>query len=135
MGNRVILENEEFPITPADIKHRQRFFGAFDNTEMEESAGYIVALMQKLGSWIPFTLEQVNELYEQLSGKRKFSWNRLLGYYVIDPKEWWPQKGKNVPSDVFIAEGSDGKFYVTDAFILACYRSAPILRLKKAAKR
>lgn len=100
----VIVDAEKLCISPSDINADKHFFGAFGNMETEASAKYIVILCQKKGGWRPFTLKEVEDLYQNL-GYKGYWFNELLsGRYIIE---------KN---DVF---------YITSEFIARCYNSSP----------
>lgn len=143
MSNRVILDHEDFPIRPSDISLASHFFDAFGHMETEVSARHIVRLMQERGGWASFTPAQIDAadlarrgLSCTERGTVGFTWNRLLGRLgVEEADEFWPQNGVQVPCDAFIAEDRDGRFRVTDAFILNCYKASPIARLKPSAEK
>ncbi|MFA4955196.1 MAG: hypothetical protein WC641_07865 [Patescibacteria group bacterium] len=106
MANRII-EGTAFPILPSMISVERHFHGALGNSATEASARWIVRLCQELASWGPFTLEQIEGFYHR-NGRpeeESFRFNRLTDSWVI-----------------FAA---DGKYRVTDDFILCCYRVSP----------
>lgn len=52
-----IIEKNVFPLQPRDLDTHKRFVGAFENSETDVSAHYIVRMCQEeLGGWLPFSL-------------------------------------------------------------------------------
>ena len=79
---RVIADNEDFPIKPADIDASKHLWEAFGNGETETSAGYIVRLMQEKGRWQPFTYAEINDFYQRTCTAKHpgdFTFNREKG--------------------------------------------------------
>jgi len=99
-----ILNSESPCVSPKDINTKKHFFGAFGNTETEVSASYIVWLCQEKGDWSPFTLMQVEEIYNR-AGYTGYTFNQLL------TKQWIIEK--------------NGMFYITSDFVMRCYTSSP----------
>ena len=93
-------------IQPGDIDANQRFWEAFGHLETEISAAWIVILCQEQGSWLPFTEEEIEALYNR-HGYTGFRFNKL-----ISEDQKYLQK--------------DGATYsVTLEFIERCYRASP----------
>jgi hypothetical protein len=114
MENVVIVDAENLCIAPSDINIDKHFFGAFGNTETEVSAKWIVLLCQKKGGWYPFTLKEVEDLYQSLRHK-DYCFNNLLNMRFIIEK-----------NDVY---------YITSEFITRCYSSSPkLIKTKKVSK-
>lgn len=61
----VLIEGERLEITPFDINTNDHFWNAFDHSETEVSARWIVLLCQKRGTWGPFSGEAIEELYRE----------------------------------------------------------------------
>ena len=101
----VIEGSTKCPIEPIHINTKQHFFDALGNTETETSAYYIVLLCQKVGGWDPFTLEQIETLYNQ-KGYKYFHFNHLL-------------------DDGWIVRRED-KYYITLQFVTRVYGSSPV---------
>lgn len=100
----VIVNAEKLRIDPSDINIDRHFFGAFGNVETEASAKWIVRLCQNKGGWYPFTLKEVEDLYQSL-GHKDYWFNELLsGKYIIEKKSI---------------------YYITSEFISRCYNSSP----------
>jgi hypothetical protein len=124
---RVILETEDFPIKPADINTGGHRVNSFENWETDISAGYIILLMQQKTGWLPFTREEIELTHSQHStGGKGFAFCRLMGEFrVYGAGNSWLES-----LDVIVEK--DGKYFVTDEFVLRCYRSSPIPRKKSA---
>ena len=90
---------------PRDINAGRHFWNSFDNREREISAGWIVELCQRNGSWRPFTLDELQAFYSKTHNEN-FWFNGLdhLGYVVL---------------------GEDGLYRVTAEFVRRCYKSSP----------
>jgi hypothetical protein len=101
----VIVNTEKLCISPSDINADKHFFGAFGNSETEVSAKWIVLLCQKKGGWYPFTLKEVEDLYQSLGYKDYWFNNLLSGKYIIEKKS---------------------VYYITSEFIERCYNSSPV---------
>ena len=66
MAKRKIIDVENYPIRPEHINTKARhFWDAFGNHEKEISAWWIVAFCQKQGSWLEFSLEQLEAFYNE----------------------------------------------------------------------
>lgn len=109
MHPNIITNKPDYPIKPEHINITQHFYDAFGNMiETEISASYIVRLCQKLGGWVPFTKGDIEKFYNDVSGFKNFSFNRLLfNDYIIKMK--------------------DGKFHITRAFVEECFKSSPAI--------
>lgn len=101
-----IVEGTDFLVKPEHINTKQHFFEAFGHAEPEISARRIVLLCQQLGSWGPFTHDQLMTLGSQKYNHGKFS------FCGLDEEGW-------------IVKDDEGNYRVTDAFIRACYKSSP----------
>jgi hypothetical protein len=127
---RVINSTLEIPIQPSDINTDKHFMGSFDHMETETSARWIVRLCQTLGGWEPFTMAQLLELYAQKFPGESFLFNRLIHpgttFSIIS--------GPYQAGGGWVVQGEDGKYRVTDDFVLRCYHSAPAARLKEGEK-
>ena len=96
---------------PSEIYSKKHFWNAFDQSETEVSARWIVRYMQDVEErtgkcWPSFTYEQINGYYTLSDG---FTFNRLLGY-----------RNK---STQYIEVDNDGNMTVTANFIGRCHRS------------
>ena len=69
-------------IMPKDINTLLHFTCAFGNMETEASARHIVRLFQKKNNWLPFTLEEIENVYNEC-GRHGFSFNKLLSQGFI----------------------------------------------------
>lgn len=105
MSKRV--HNLDFPVYPKHVDASQHLFDAFDHSETEISAGWIVRLCKELGSWGPFTQAQLDEFYHRWRPKTEgFHFNRLIHH------GGW-------------VEFDDDGYHVTDDFIARCFKSRP----------
>lgn len=94
-----------FPISPDDIDSTQHFWNAFDHSETEVSARWIVRYCQKRGSgWEPIPLSDLEAFYAEhhLDG---FTFNKLTS------RGW-----------VWV---NDGLVILSDEFVARCYVSSP----------
>jgi len=84
MGKRIITDSASHPIQPQQIDATKHLWEAFGHHETEVSAGWIVRLCQKLGSWGPFTKQQLEAFYNE-GGHKNFWFNGLDsdGYIVV----------------------------------------------------
>ncbi len=134
MQKKIIVNGDSFPIQPQHIhigEGFQKFWNAFDHSETETSAFYIVSLCQKLGNWGPFTKEQIEEHYRSF-GHQGFTFNRLVeyGHRLTNASAHFagdlPQTEQ--VGGGWIVIGADDKYYVTDDFVTCCFRSSPVTR-------
>jgi hypothetical protein len=102
MAMKIINDPANYKITPRQIDTKRHFWDGFGNREREISAHYIVLLCQQLGKWGPFTMEQLDKVYTPGDG---FWFNGLdtQGYIVY----------------------KNGKYYITEEFVNACYSASP----------
>lgn len=125
-GRNIVTHESNFQIQPDDIDTPPggHFWGAFDNTETEVSARYVVRLCKRKGGWHPFSHDEIERFYNE-SGHRGFSFNRLIrpgtAFYIL--------KGRVLEGGGWIIE-IDGLYYVTDDFIFRCFQSTQV---KKSA--
>lgn len=96
-------------IPPSAIDTSKHLWNAFDNTETEISALWIVRLCQERGSWIPFSVQDVEEVYHRKFPGKVFHLNRLTDGRADGP---W-----------IIKEGD--MYTVSDDFIYRCYKASP----------
>jgi len=88
------------------IDTSKHLFDAFGSMETEISARWVVRLCQKLNSWGPFTMKQLEGFYhESRSIQETFWFNGLTTEWIVR---------------------TTGGYSVTDDFILRCYRSSPM---------
>lgn len=127
---RIITEGVRFPIQPHQIDAKQHLFGAFDNTETETSAGWVIRFLQERGrSWEPFTRKEIQAFYARKFPRERFSFNRLVNPEMIPPSLVRAFEGHRDP---LVPRGGgwivevDGKFHVTDDFVTRCFRSRPV---------
>ena len=131
----MIPEGSKFPIQPNDINidHKNGFthlWEAFENSETEASAYWIVKLSQKLGGWIPFTEEQIEAVYKEAGHHHGFLFNRLVNPEMVPPSLARAFAGHVDPlipkGGGWIVLGDDKKYYVTDEFVSRCFKSSPV---------
>lgn len=91
---------------PSDINAKDHFWNAFDHTETEVSARWIVRFCQERGrGWARFTREEIEAFYARWV-QDGFTFNRLLAQGFVD-------------------ENPPGEYMVTDNFVRRCYRASP----------
>jgi len=98
---------EKYPIRPEHISLEEHFSNAFNNAERESSAHWIVHLCKKKGGWLPFSIQEINTVYQEMFPKEEFQFNGLDTEFVI--------------------LGYDKLYRVTHKFIARCFLSYPIL--------
>lgn len=123
---RIILEDEDFPIKPADIDTSHGLMDSFGNVETEVSASYIVRMMQERGDWTPFTHEEIEAFYSRSGRNRGFTFNHLMGEFAVHRAGGTYYDSLNV-----VVVANEGNLYVTDDFVVRCYRSRPVPRKKQ----
>lgn len=107
MSHAIIVTEDVFSVRPGDIDASKHFYEAFDNTETEISARWIIRFLQERNEgWRPFTYDEINVFYGR-EFSHDFEFNRLV-------KRGW------------IILRSDGKYYITADFICRCYRASPV---------
>lgn len=123
MDKNIIVGNN-FPIQPCQINTHWRLIGAFENSETDMSAHYILKLCQRLGGWFPFSLKQIEEIFNESAYKR-FPFNLLVepGEILTKPDP----TGKTLPRKEMTGGGyiiyKDEKYHLTDEFVTRCYEA------------
>jgi hypothetical protein len=97
----------DYPIKTSDINADIFFGGAFDNTQTEISAGWLVRMAQENGDWRDFTQEEIDKFCQN---QRGFPFNRLT------------DDGTDHPP---IKKNDDGSYSFTHKFIAKCFLSSP----------
>lgn len=122
-----------YRIMPLDInvdykKGFKHLFNAFDNSETETSAAWLVEMAQKHGSWRPFSREEIEAVYHE-HFEEDFRFNRLIrqgrGFYIM---EGYRDEG----GGWIVCDGDESKpgamFHFTDDFVERCFKSSPAKR-------
>lgn len=153
--NRIITPEEEYPILPENIDASQHLWSAFDHSETETSAGWLVRFAQERGTgWAPFTREEIDAFYNR-KYPGHFGFNRLVNpeSVLADPAKEFGKMAEHAnlcrntdpvgaalsyaisrasnPPEVkgvgggWIVRGEDGRFWFTHDFISRCFRSSP----------
>lgn len=128
-GSRVIVAGKSFRIQPEDIDTSKRLFDAFDNTETEISAIWIVRFLQDRGmGWDSFTFEEISAFYNRTI-KGEFGFNRLVNPEWVPPnlaRAFAGHHDRPVPvGGGWIILENDKKYYITEDFVERCFRSNP----------
>jgi hypothetical protein len=98
---------------PEAIDASRHLWNAFDHSETEISAGWIVRLCQSDGvGWKPFSRTDIEFFYGR-KVKDGFTFNKLI------------ERG-------WIIEDTDGNFHFTDEFVNRCFASSPAAERKSA---
>ena len=135
--NRIIGEDGRFPIWPEHINTDEHFFNAFDHTETEISARWIVRFIQnRREGWRPFTKAELQAFYAK-NYSHNFCFIRLINPQMVPPSlarafagHWDPPVPRG---GGWIIEGGDGKLYLTADFITNCFKSSPAKNKQPAA--
>lgn len=102
--HHVPVKGDKLEIFPFDINTGEHFWNAFDHSETEVSAHWIVRLCQDRGSWEPFSKGDIEDFYGQ-KHRDDFTFNKLLtGGWIIE---------------------RDGLYHITAGFIVRCFESSP----------
>jgi hypothetical protein len=122
-NDKIVTHESNFPIQPKDIKTTLglHFFDAFDNSETEVSAKWLVRLAQEKGGWFPFTREEIEAFYNK-GGHKGFWFNRLVEAERTRRNPW---------SEAYYDGGGwiikeDDFYFFTDDFIKRCHKSSPV---------
>lgn len=138
IATRVVTAKDNFRIRPEDINASRHFFGAFDQAETEISAGWIVRFIQVRGTgWEPFTYEDINAFYAK-KYSNGFRFNRLVEPEMVPPslaRAFAGYHDERIPVGGGWIILKDGRYYVTDDFILRCYKSSPTVSVAKDAEQ
>ena len=115
----LVVDVANYPVKPEDINTEtvRHFWDAFGRSETEISARWIVRLSQKLGGWVPFKLQQIEEFYNE-GGYQGFRFNGLVEPETI--RDYSPGDGIGGHLRKFgggwMVE-KDGMYYVTTEFV------------------
>lgn len=110
------VEGRDYPIKPEDIDATSHLFEAFDHTETEIAAGWIVRLCQEKGHWGPFTEEEVTSFYQRAYPGETFYYGRL-----IEPG--MSSGGARRGGGWLVRDGTTLR--VTHDFITRCFQARP----------
>jgi hypothetical protein len=116
------IVKSNFAIMPRDIPgYFDHLWEAFENSETEISAAYILRFCQTVGSWKSFTYNEINRYFQNCRGMKSgsFTFNRLVepGWYYNTPDESWLEGGG------WIVHEND-RYYITDDFIRRVHKAA-----------
>ena len=126
---QVLTGEEGFHIQPHDIDASKHFFGAFDQTQTETSASWIIRLLQKRNlGWKPFELKELEDFYaEKHTGGFRF--NRLVNPEMVPPDArraflgYWDEPIPKGGGWIVIDEAK--RCHVTGDFVERCFRASP----------
>ena len=127
---RIIVNVDKFPIQPKDINAKEHLFGAFDHSETEISAGWIIRFFQERGQgWRPFSYKEIGDYYASKGLCGGFTFNRLVepGQKVLNAAAVFGGAAPITKSSGggWLVQGDDNKYYVTDDFVARCFKSSP----------
>lgn len=116
-----------FPVQPNQILTTGHLWDAFDHSETEVSALWLVMFCQDRGrSWEPFTAADIQSFYDTKRAARgrhseRFLFNRLVeagrGFFI--------KEGLVPVGGGWIVE-NDKQYHFTPDFITRCFSSAPV---------
>lgn len=95
------------PIQPRQIDSGQHLFDSFATPKQAEAARYVLRMSQKLGGWFPFSIGQIDALWQGAGNRHVFSFQGL------------------VCSGLLVFRG--GKYYVTYLFVACYFEESPAL--------
>lgn len=115
---RSIASKTKTDISPDDIDAKKYLWEAFGHQETDISAGWVVRLCQKQGSWAPFSDADIQAFYHVKYPGESFGFNRLIE----------PGVAFSIRSGSYLTGGGwikieDDKYVVTDDFVRRCYAS------------
>jgi hypothetical protein len=110
----------EIKIDPDKYTH---LWNAFEHSETEASAYYLLRMAYRRGNWAPFTKADVEAVYGAQDG---YTFNRL-----IDPGIGYGLPGERYESGGGWIVKKDGLYYFTEEFIDRCYLSVGGDKLRK----
>jgi hypothetical protein len=117
-----VIEGLNYPIKPEDIDTSKPFMEAFDHTETESSARWVVRFCQEKESWGPFREEELQTFYNRTYPESRFHFNRL-----IEPGMTYESRGSLLRGGGWLVR--DGtNLRVTHDFITRCFRASPAKR-------
>lgn len=118
-----VTHKSNFPIQPGDIdtKIGVHFWDAFDHSETEVSAKWLVRLAQRRGGWHPFTYDQIETFYNIEGNYHNFSFNRLIKPEIV---RTGLGSGQDIRGGGWIIH-EKSLYYFTVDFIERCYKSSP----------
>lgn len=130
---------EQYPIQPEHINVKNHFFSAFDNTETEISANWVISFLQKRGqSWNPFSFDEINKFYQKTFKNENFTFNRLIKPEMIPPslaRAFAGHIDPLIPVGGGWIENTGDSYQVTEDFINRCFKSSPKSKLKTSKKK
>lgn len=92
-------------LLPSDINTKQHFWNAFDHSETEVSASWIVRFLQQAGnSWAPFMLEDLQAFYGKLRAESIYQQQLKKHVDAVDRKAADPNGYGYVPNKPLHAE-------------------------------
>lgn len=120
MSRPQIVEGRDYPIKPEDIDATRHFFEAFDHTETEISARWVVRLCQEKGHWGPFTEAELTAFYHREFPDSTFRFHRL-----VEPQMSYSLRGGGgmCGGGWLVREGDTLR--VTHNFITRCFKASP----------
>ncbi len=122
MPSYAVIEDGRHEIMPYAIPDTfEHLWDAFDESETECSATWLLRLARSNGDWRPFTFESINALYRTRVKTQfpDFSFNRLIepGMHYGMPGERWLVGGGWIVV-------RNGMHYFTDDFVCRAHESA-----------
>lgn len=129
MASAIIVDPANYPIKPADIDATWHLYEAFGHMETEKSAMCVVRLCQEKGGWFPFTLEEIEAVYQR-AGCKGYYFNRLVEPELIAINAAQVFGGAMPQTKPvgggWLVKGADGKYHVTEDFVKRCHKSRPV---------
>ena len=130
MSKRILANCDSFPVQPCHIDASKHLFDAFDHSETETSAGWIIRFLQERNTgWQPFTLAEIQEFYSR-KFDHGFCFNCLVNTEMIPLSLARAFEGHHDPripaGGGWIILGNDDKYYVTEEFVTSCFKSRPM---------
>jgi hypothetical protein len=108
----------KYSIRPSDVPIRNGdVAGFFGKAEVEEAAGKLALFFQSKNAWVPFTIVEMVEFFQQRGWDPNGMFFGLNGLWYDDAMVFMITNVAWTESDPFIVLGCDMRYYVTDLFI------------------
>lgn len=114
---------EKYSVSPNQIDTSRHPYDSFGNRETEVSAYWIVKFFQAVGSWRPFTEQEINDFYHQWRPVTEtFCFNRLIEEQIVHSITG----DRRYEGGGWVVRNADGTLEVTEEFVQRMYAAVPM---------